>query len=88
MFQRLLNKIARELKERSIPYIVKFASLEDVVIHKIIAGRPRDIEDVKSILLKNSGYDSAYIEKWLKDFEESVGQTFLTIYRGVFREIK
>ena len=32
---------------------VKFASLEDVVIHKIIAGRSRDIEDVKAILLKN-----------------------------------
>jgi hypothetical protein len=28
---------------------VKFASLEDVVIHKIIAGRGRDIDDVKAI---------------------------------------
>ena len=26
---------------------IKFASLEDVVIHKIIAGRARDLEDVK-----------------------------------------
>ena len=29
---------------------VAFASLEDVIIHKIIAGRPRDIDDAKSIL--------------------------------------
>jgi hypothetical protein len=68
--------------------IVKFGSLEDIVIHKIIAGRPRDVEDVKSILLKNSGYDSGYIEKWLKDFEDSIGQSFLAIYRNVLQEIK
>ena len=67
--------------------IVKFGSLEDVVIHKVIAGRPRDIEDIRSILLKNSGYDSGYIEKWLKDFEDSLGQSFLETYRNVLREI-
>lgn len=33
--------------------LVRFASLEDVVIHKMIAGRARDLDDVKSILLKN-----------------------------------
>ena len=37
--------------------IVRFASLEDIVIHKVIAGRARDFEDVKSILLKNPKYD-------------------------------
>ena len=37
---------------------VKFASLEDVVIHKVISGRPRDLEDIKSILVKNPKYDS------------------------------
>jgi hypothetical protein len=66
---------------------VKFGSLEDIVIHKIIAGRPRDIEDVKSILLKNPEYDSRYIEQWLKDFEDSLGESFLAIYRGVIQEI-
>lgn len=29
---------------------VKYASFEDLVIHKVIAGRARDIEDLKSIL--------------------------------------
>ena len=29
---------------------VNFASLEDLVIHKIIAGRPRDLEDAETIL--------------------------------------
>ncbi|MCX7699063.1 MAG: nucleotidyltransferase [Candidatus Goldbacteria bacterium] len=28
---------------------VSFASPEDLIIHKIFAGRPRDIEDIKNI---------------------------------------
>lgn len=50
---------------------VSFASAEDVVIHKVFAGRPRDLEDVKSILLRNPDLDSAYIRKWLREFEAS-----------------
>jgi len=60
--------------------LVKFASLEDVVIHKVIAGRARDLEDVKSILLKNPKYDSVYIEKWLEEFDKSLGDHFLKIF--------
>ncbi|MCS7312956.1 MAG: hypothetical protein NZ742_08610 [Acidobacteria bacterium] len=33
---------------------VRFAALEDVIIHTIIAGRPRDLEDVRTLLLKNA----------------------------------
>jgi hypothetical protein len=50
---------------------VMFASAEDVIIHKIFAGRPRDLEDVRSILLKNPDLDTTYIRKWLSDFEKS-----------------
>lgn len=67
---------------------VKFASLEDVVIHKMVAGRARDIEDVKSILGKNSGYDSRYIEMWLKEFDNSLGENFFTQYKKILEEIK
>jgi len=50
-------------------YSAKFASCEDVIIHKMIAGRAIDEEDVKSILAKNRAtLDRAYIEKWLKEF--------------------
>ena len=60
---------------------VRVASLEDVVIHKIIAGRPRDLEDVESILNKNPDYDARYIEKWLGEFEASIDKNL----RGLFR---
>ena len=66
---------------------VRFASLEDVVIHKVIAGRARDFEDVKSILLKNPNYDLVYIEKWLKQFDRSLGGKFLKLFRNVGKEI-
>ncbi len=63
--------------------LVKFVSLEDLVIHKVIAGRARDLEDVKSILLKNPKYDSVYIEKWLEEFDKSLGDRFLKIFEEI-----
>ena len=50
-------------------YPVKFASCEDVIIHKMVAGRAIDEEDVKSILAKNQdAIDFKYAEKWLSEF--------------------
>lgn len=50
-------------------YPVKFASCEDLIIHKMVAGRAIDEEDVKAILDKNKGtIDFGYVEKWLSEF--------------------
>ncbi|MFZ0928041.1 MAG: nucleotidyl transferase AbiEii/AbiGii toxin family protein [Syntrophobacteraceae bacterium] len=51
---------------------VMFASVEDVMIHKVFAGRPRDIEDVRSIILKNPDFDREYTRKWLREFDRSI----------------
>jgi predicted nucleotidyltransferase len=67
---------------------VRFASLEDLVIHKVIAGRARDLEDVRSILLKNPKYDSHYIEKWLAEFDQSLGEHFIKVFRSIETEIR
>jgi predicted nucleotidyltransferase len=67
---------------------VKFASLEDVVIHKVISGRPRDFEDIKSILVKNPKYDSDYISGWLKEFDQSLNQKFLETFKKTEEEIR
>lgn len=67
---------------------VRFAALEDVVIHKVIAGRARDLEDIKSILLKNPKYDSVYIKKWLKAFDKSLSEKFLKTFRKIEKEIQ
>jgi len=48
---------------------VRFASCEDVVIHKMIAARAVDEEDVKNILIKNKdSIDVKYIREWLSEF--------------------
>jgi len=60
---------------------VYFASLEDVIIHKIIAGRPRDLEDVRSVILKNPDYDLDYIKKWLAEFEAALGEDYLELFQ-------
>lgn len=59
---------------------VRFASLEDLVIHKIIAGRPRDLEDVRGILLKNSTCQVEYIRHWLQEFDRSLDAGYLSTF--------
>ncbi len=66
--------IVKARKIRMLDRDVCFASPEDVVIHKIVAGRPRDIEDVRGILLKMPDIDIAYIRRWLKNFSDTLGE--------------
>ncbi len=56
--------------------LVRFAAVEDLVIHKVVAGRPRDLEDVRSILAKNPAFDVAYIRRWLAEFDSSLKGDF------------
>lgn len=49
---------------------ILFASLEDLIIHKIFAQRQRDIDDIKIILLKNK-VNIKYIKKWLLQFDKT-----------------
>jgi predicted nucleotidyltransferase len=55
-------------------YFVKFASCEDVIIHKMFAGRPVDMEDTRNMLIKNKNkLDIKYIKKWLSGFSKLSG---------------
>ncbi len=59
---------------------VAYASIEDIVIHKIFSGRPRDLEDIRGILKKNSNIDKEMIIKWLGPFSATVGRDLVKIF--------
>ena len=62
---------------------VNFATPEDIIIHKLIAGRPRDIEDAGSVALRQQGLDDAYVEKWLREFQKTLGQDYVALFRSL-----
>jgi hypothetical protein len=53
---------------------VSFAAIEDVIIHKLVAGRPRDLEDARGIVAKNPGLDRGYVERWLAAFDRTLAR--------------
>jgi hypothetical protein len=82
-----MEAIKRARRIKILEQEVCFASPEDVIIHKIFAGRPRDIEDVRTIILKSPEVDIQYIKGWLREFDASFDKkdflkTFEEILKG------
>ena len=76
--------ILRAKKVRILDQDVCYAAVEDLIIHKIFAGRPRDIEDVQMVILKNSVLDAPYVEKWLDTFDAASDENnFLATFRKI-----
>ncbi|MBM2840439.1 MAG: hypothetical protein HW412_967 [Bacteroidetes bacterium] len=62
---------------------VRYANVEDTIIHKIVAGRPRDLEDVKGMLTRHPNHDAAYIEKWLKSLGQSLTIDLIARFKSI-----
>ena len=60
---------------------VRFAAVEDVVIHKLVAGRPRDLEDAHGIVAKNPGLNREYVERWLVAFDRTLDRDISSTFR-------
>ncbi|TAK59711.1 MAG: hypothetical protein EPO24_07420 [Bacteroidetes bacterium] len=67
---------------------IRFATAEDTIIHKLFAGRPLDIQDVKSIVNGNRKIDKKYLKKWLKDFSLHSGRDLVREYEDIEKEIR
>ena len=65
---------------------VCFTSIEDLIIHKIIAGRPRDIEDIKNVILINPQFDKDYVIKWLNNFDKELDKSYVTQFEKLLSE--
>lgn len=85
-YEKAAIERAQSIKLGSVA--VKFASVEDVIIHKIFAGRPRDIEDVKGIMSKNKNFDKSYVLKWLKLFDKTDNKNkLLDMFNSIFVDL-
>jgi predicted nucleotidyltransferase len=67
---------------------VRFVSPEDLIIHKIIAGRPRDLEDVRSLLLKQTSLDEIYLRHWLEAYSEALGVPLWETFQKIIRSTR
>lgn len=82
-FQSSIIQRARSLRVGGMELDV--ISPEDLILVKLLSGRPRDIEDIRQILIENSGVlDLNYLRQWatrlgqrvfLEDEMESLGIT-------------
>lgn len=65
-----------EMVERSVPHEVDEAlqlhlpTPEDLIIMKVVAHRPKDLEDIRTITEKYPNLDVKRIEEWVKAFGE------------------
>ena len=54
---------------------VSFATAEDLIIHKLFAGRSRDLEDAVGVVLRRgAGLDWSYLEYWVGQFASVPGR--------------
>jgi len=67
---------------------IQFATAEDTIIHKLFAGRPRDIEDVKGIVNNKSDLDATYLKQWLTEFSSVTGRNLLREYDTIEAEVR
>ncbi len=63
----IARAVTREMK--GLP--VRYAAIEDVIIHKLFSGRARDMEDIRGILRRRYTIDNTYLEHWLPSFSEA-----------------
>jgi len=54
---------------------VSFVSPEDLIVLKVIAGRAVDLDDVRSVILRNKDLDLDQIRKWLAEFDRAFEDT-------------
>ncbi len=66
-------------------YPVRFATPEDVIIHKIISGRARDIEDIRTIIRKQN-LNPELIQKWLRTFSQTLGENLWEKFKKIYKE--
>jgi predicted nucleotidyltransferase len=72
--------IARSQTRPETGYPVRFVTVEDLIIHKLFAGRPRDLEDIRGVLARQQGKaDREYLRRWIRQFAQLEGKGHLLV---------
>lgn len=67
--------IERALRIEVSGEAIPFATAEDLILHKLFAGRARDIEDVEGIIRrKGAELDWDYVDRWAREFAQIPGR--------------
>ena len=65
--------IERAVNAQVLGVPVRVCTAEDFIIHKVIANRGKDWDDIEGILVRQRGkLDLAYIRNWLSQFAEAL----------------
>jgi hypothetical protein len=59
----------------------------DLIVTKIIAGRPRDLEDVKGVILKNPEYNRELAGRCLQMFDQELDCNFTARFEDILQQI-
>ena len=70
-YERVAIERARAVEVGGVS--VRFASPEDLTVQKLIAGRPRDLDDVRGVLVRQPDLDLGYVRRWLSEFDTALG---------------
>jgi hypothetical protein len=74
--------VHRRVGQAEIP----IASAEDIVIMKVLAGRPKDLEDVRGIISANRALDVSRVRETLLLLEGALDQSDLTpLFEGIWQ---
>lgn len=83
-YERQAVERARSVLVAGVP--IRYATIEDLIIHKIVAGRSRDLEDVRSILLKNRRMDVNYLRRWLGEIQAAQEEDLLARFEELLKQ--
>lgn len=81
----------RQAIGRAVPVLidgvpVRYAAPDDLIIHKLVAGRPRDLEDVRGILARRPTLDEEHLRTWLESFRDIVHRDLVTEFHTLRKE--
>jgi predicted nucleotidyltransferase len=69
------EEVVRRVVTVTLPdnHCIRLISPEDLIIHKCIAGRSRDVEDIERVLVRQRlSVDVGYIRQWLGQFVDLI----------------